>query len=330
LENASFSKMRAQLQALPNVQRIERYGTSGANTTWGRIVLWGFDPDTRLYHYQLTSGRWLRQDDTNAVLLSDDFAARSGLHSGDTLTLTGQGNQSATWTVVGTVRQAVDSIGQVGAAVLPVDTLYRFMGIPDNHVTDTAMRLLLQTQDHSQATVDQLTTKIGELALAAVTSGESTKGGSIVNVFLLQNEILRYQRSWVGVYGLLYGVALIIGLAGILCLAKELTNSVLERQREIGILRSMGASSWHIIQVFWVQGLALGILAWLPAALLGLPLAYAFLHLFSSLVLPTTFVGDPLAFVVMLIAILLIATIACIFPARRASKMQIATMLRYE
>ncbi|GCF08642.1 ABC transporter permease [Dictyobacter arantiisoli] len=330
LENASFSKMHAQLQALSNVQRIERYGTSGANTTWGRIVLSGFDPDTHLYRYQLTSGRWLRSDDTNAVLLSDDFAARSGLHSGNTLTLTGQNNQSATWTVVGTLRQAVDSMGQVGAAVLPVDTLYRFMGIPENKVSDTAMRLLLHTQNHSQAALNQLTTQIGKLALGSVINNESAKSGTIVNVFLLQNEIIRHQRSWFGIYGLLYGVAAMIGLAGILCLAKELTNSVLERQREIGILRSMGASSWRIMQVFWIQGLVLGGLAWLFAALSGLPLAYGFVRLFSSLVLPTTFIGDPLALLMMLISILFIASVACLFPALHASRMRIATMLRYE
>lgn len=330
LEHASFSTMRTQLQTLPNVQRVERYGTSGADTIWGRIVLWGFDPDTQLYHYHLTGGRWLRQEDTNAILLSDDFAARSGIHIGYTLTLTGQSHQSATWSVVGTVQQPVDGIGQVGAAVLPVETLYRFMGIPDTEVADAAMRLLLHTEDHSQAALDQLIDTIGARAQAAAASSDLGKGGGIVNVFLMHNEILRNQRRWSGVYGLLYGVALMIGLAGVLCLALELATAVLERQREIGILRSMGARSWRILQVFWVQGLVLSILAWLIGALLGVPLAYVFLYLFSRLVLPVTLVVDPLAFIVMLIVLLFIATVACIFPARRASKIRIVTMLRYE
>lgn len=60
-ENASFRQLRQQLEALPNVERVERYRLIGANSFWGRISIWGFDPDTQLYHYHLTSGRWFRR-----------------------------------------------------------------------------------------------------------------------------------------------------------------------------------------------------------------------------------------------------------------------------
>src|SRR6266702_2524938 len=98
----------------------------------------------------------------------------------------------------------------------------------------------------------------------------------------------------------------------------------------VGLVRAMGASSWRVAQVFWVEGLALGGISWCLGALLGLPLASVFLQLFSRLVIPIDFVVDPLAFLVMLAALLLIVTLASVVPARRASSLHIADLLRYE
>ena len=113
-------------------------------------------------------------------------------------------------------------------------------------------------------------------------------------------------------------------------LANALTASVLERRREIGMLRTMGASGWRVGQVFWSEGLALGGIAWLAGGVIGLPLAYLFVRAFSQLVMPVDFVIDPAAFVVMLVAVVVIATLATITPASRAGRMRVADMLRYE
>lgn len=325
-ENASFQQLRQQLGALPNVERVERYTLIGANSFWGRISVWGFDPDTRLYHYQLTSGRWLRPGDTNVVLLSDSLAQKSGLSIGQVLSVTSTQGRAANWTVIGTVKQTSNSFGEIGAVILPETTVAEFQGTPPGAVNDEVSRILLEVRDRSPQTLDQLTNRIGELAISSNTG----KSGGIVNVFRIQGEMIRHQKNWYGVYGLLYGVAAIIGIAGILTLANELATSVLERRREIGILRSIGASSLKIAQVFWVQGLTLGGLAWAIGAVVGLPPAYVFLRLFSQLVLPVSFVASPLAFAIMLGAILLIATLASIAPAMRASRLRVAAMLRYE
>lgn len=250
------------------------------------------------------------------------------MHVGDRLTLTGQNHASATWTIIGTVQQPVDGLGQIGAAVLPVNALYRFMGLPDAAVPDAAMRLLLQTQNNSLDAINQLATRIGEEARASSSEGE--KGSGITSVFLLRDESVRHQRGWFGVYGLFYSIALLIGLASLLSLANELGTSILERQREIGILRALGGRARHIILTFWVQGLTLGLFAWCVGVLLGVPLAAAFVSLFSSTILPVSLNIDPLSFIIMLGAILLLATLASTVPAQRASTQRIAPMLHYE
>ena len=329
--NESYSQARAQVGTLPNVRRMERFGIAGAQTPWGKLGLWGFEPQTQIYHYQLTSGRWLREDDTNVVLLSDAVAAQTGLHAGSRLVVTSLGgNKSLTWTVIGTLKEAVDSLGQIGTAVVPVTTLYQFEGTPESLVVDYANKLLVQARDRTPAGVNQLADQIDALGTNLILSGSVARGAGLGPVFLVQDEALRHQREFYILYAVLYAVALLTGAAGILGLASTLTASVVERQREIGLVRAMGASSWRVAQVFWVEGLALGGIAWCFGALLGLPLASAFLQFFGRLVIPVDFVVDPLAFLVMLAALLLIVTLASVVPARHASRLHIADLLRYE
>jgi ABC-type antimicrobial peptide transport system permease subunit len=329
--NESYNQARAQVGTLPNVRRMERFGIAGAQTPWGKLVLWGFEPRTQIYHYQLISGRWMREDDTNVVLISDMVAAKTGLHLGSRLVVTSLGgNKSLTWTVIGTMKEAVDSLGQIGTAVVPVTTLYQFEGMPATSAADDVNKLLIQAKDSTPAGVNQLADQIDAIGTRLILSGSVGRGAGLGPVFLVQDEALRHQRNFYILYAVLYAVALLTGAAGILGLASALTASVVERQREVGLMRAMGASSWRVGQVFWVEGLSLGGIAWCLGSLLGLPLAYAFLQFFSYLVIPVDFVVDPLAFLVMLAAMLLIVTLASVVPARHASRLRIADLLRYE
>lgn len=294
------------------------------------MELWGFEPNTQLYKYQLTGGRWMQAGDTDVVLLSDDAAQRTGLHPGSALEVTNASGRTATWTVIGTVKQQLDSLGQIGAAIVPVETEYRFQGAPSSQVADMAQQIMVQTQDRSPEAIDQLTFHIGDLARAAVMNGTADKGGGIANVFQLRGEAERHQRAWLPIYLLLYGLALVVGAAAIVGLANERTASVLERQREIGMIRAMGAGAWRVTQVFWVEGLALGGIAWCIGAVLGLPLAYLFLQVFGRLVSPADLVVDPASFVVMLLAVAGIATLASVLPTQRIARMPVVGMLKYE
>jgi ABC-type antimicrobial peptide transport system permease subunit len=327
---SSYRDLSAQLLALPNVSRLERYGLSGVNTQWGRLDLWGFEPGTQLYRYQLTGGRWMQPGDTDVVLLSDDAARRTGLRPGSALEVTNTSGRTATWTVIGTVKQQLDSLGQIGAAIVPVETEYRFQGAPSAQVADMAQRIMVRTQDRTAQAVDQLTFRIGDLARAAVMNGTAGKGGGIANVFLLRGEAERHQRSWLPIYLLLYGLALVVGAAAIVGLANERTASALERQREIGMMRALGGGVWRVTQVFWVEGMALGGIAWCIGAALGLPLAYLFLQVFGRLVSPADLVVDPASFLVMLLAVAAIATLASVLPTQRIARMPVVGMLRYE
>ena len=319
-----FAQTLQTLSTVPNIGRIERYTGTHAQTRWGTVSVDGYEPNTRMYHYQLTSGRWLQNGDTNVVLLSDDVAAKTGLHIGDTLIV----NNDLSLTVIGTVHQHIDTLGWIGAVVTTVDTANVLDGIPAAQADSMAWSVAVQARDRSSGAVNTLTDTLDTL-LNPIPSG-LTKGGSGVQVETRQSYTARRQQEWYVLYYLLYGVALVVGAVGALGLANALAASVLERRREIGMLRAMGANGRRVAQVFWVEGLALGGIAWCCGVAVGLPLAYVFLHELSQLVLPMDFYVDPLAFAVMLAAIIGIASVASLAPAWRASHVRIASILRYE
>ncbi len=58
-------------------------------------------------------------------MLSDEALARTGLHIGDTLTISDQGNQ-ATLRIIGTVKQSIDDFGGIGAIITSVATYNQF------------------------------------------------------------------------------------------------------------------------------------------------------------------------------------------------------------
>jgi putative ABC transport system permease protein len=329
---AQNAPLVAQISALSNVGRVERYREAeGAESQWGQLLLLGFQPDTRLYTPQLISGRWLSPSDTNAALINEEAATATGLHVGDTLTLSsaqyfnGQlipGNQ-ATWTIIGIIHQPMDGLGQIGTVITSVENVNQFFGDP----ADLTPELLIEARDHSQGAVDALTRQVDQLVSGGNVNGGHVNGGQVET---RQQEVQYRQQSWLIFYALLYSVALIVGAVGILGLANALAASVLERRREIGLLRAMGASSFRVARVFWVEGMALGGIAWLLGALLGLPLAYGFIQVMSKLVFRVDFLIAPSAFVVMLATVLIISTLASIIPALRASRVRIADMLRYE
>ena len=97
-----------------------------------------FDPDTQIYHYHLTSGRWLASGDTDTALLSDEALARTGLHIGDTLTISDQGNQ-ATLRIIGTVKQSIWDFGCIGALVTSVAAYNQFAASPPDRVAMSAL-----------------------------------------------------------------------------------------------------------------------------------------------------------------------------------------------
>jgi ABC-type antimicrobial peptide transport system permease subunit len=213
-----------------------------------------------------------------------------------------------------------------------VNTLYELSGVPAEKVASSTLEIEIEARDRSQAAVDALAAQVNALVNPDGSSADghgyfSGDGGTVDTT---QEYVSRRAGDVYLLYYMLYAVAILVGVAGALGLASALVASVLERRREIGVLRTIGAVGRQVARVFWVEGVALGGLAWLIAALAGAPLAYAFVQVLWETVFPVHFSIDAAPFLVMLAAVLAIASLASILPALYASRMRLADILRYE
>lgn len=128
---------------------------------------------------------------------------------------------------------------------------------------------------------------------------------------------------------ILSAVALLIALVGALGLLTTLSMSVFERQKEIGVMRSIGAGSSTVALQFLTEGLVVGVISWL----VGLPLA----ALVELLLLNVTGFSETFPFtfplsaaVIGLVGMLVITTIASLWPSIAASRKTVSDILRYQ
>jgi putative ABC transport system permease protein len=108
--------------------------------------------------------------------------------------------------------------------------------------------------------------------------------------------------------------------------------NVIERTREIGVMRAVGASNMDIQSIVIVEGLVVGLISWLISIFLSFPITNILTFGVGMAVLtaPMPAVYDTMGFVSWLIFTVVLATLASALPARRASKLTVRDTLAYE
>ena len=131
-------------------------------------------------------------------------------------------------------------------------------------------------------------------------------------------------------------LCLIIGVATFNLLG-SLTMSVIEKTRDIGILKTMGATNRDIISIFQIEGLLVGFIGTIAGSVLGLLVCYLQIryHLFA--LDPTVYIipaipveVHPLDFLSVAVAALGLSYAATLYPAKRAAALLPAEAIRWE
>ena len=145
-----------------------------------------------------------------------------------------------------------------------------------------------------------------------------------------------FQALWLEKMAMSITIGLIVMVAALNIIA-SLILLVMEKTRDIAILKTMGTSSASIRRIFMLQGLVIGLLGTLSGAILGSTLIYV-LDRFKLITIPldvyqishVPFRLEALDFVVVVVAAVLICFVATIYPSRQASKLDPAEGLRYQ
>jgi putative ABC transport system permease protein len=152
------------------------------------------------------------------------------------------------------------------------------------------------------------------------------------NLTALSNEELKSDveaqvNEQFGVFYAIVGVAIFASLFGII---NTLSMSVLERTREIGVLRALGSTRWQIRRQVAAESLVIGLIGALLGIAVGAGLGWALLQGLASGV-PGVQYRPPITTMAWVAAAgLLLGLIASILPARRAARLDVIRALSYE
>jgi putative ABC transport system permease protein len=279
------------------------------------IGLWGVPTDSAIFHPRIVSGRGLLPGDEHAILLNNKIAVDEGIRVGDEVRFS-LGGEDMTWTVVGIVLNL--NYGQRDCFV-PYAALAQEAG--ESH---RAYEIMVATDRHDRASQAALLSALRETCSAqgmevsyAETAGDVQERSR--SIF----EIVAYLLLAMG------GLAALVGGIGLM---GTMSINVVERGREIGVMRSIGATSPAVAGLFVTEGLTIGALSWLLALPLSVPSAIAFGRVVGNTLLQTDlqFSYSASGALLWLLIVVVLSALASLWPALRATRVSVREALAYE
>lgn len=305
----------AMLRTVPGVRYVEPWSLDDCWVGYTRARLWGLPANTVLYRYQLVAGRWYREGETDAIVISADLAAARNLRLGDTVEVQ-VGDAARTFRVVGIADDYSIFLGSTVTAkvFLPVDVTHRLLGR-----LGRASFFALQLDDPTPEGVNRI---LGQLERKF----RRWRPGTVAAHREFQSALEQSRVLSIGL-GVMVTIVALIGAVGVM---NTLTLSVLERRREIGVLRAVGAQDASLIQVFLTEGLALGLAGWVLGIVVGYPAGRFFVAQMGRLLFQLKFVFTARLILTSFLFTILLVALASLGPALGAARLPAAETLRYE
>jgi putative ABC transport system permease protein len=308
-----------RVRRLPGVRTVEAWGYAPASFTSpgeleitrtypdGRhasFAVLGPPPATSLIALPVQEGRWLREGDVDGVVLNHAaLAQRPSTVPGATIDLAIDGT-STRWRVAG----VVEEIGSPPAAYVTDAAFARATGTPGS-----ARMLRIATSASSAAERIEI--------LRGVESLFDREGVSIEQALPLAEHETALGDHIAILINALLAMALVLATVGLLGLGSTMATHVIEREREIAVMKAVGATGGRIVRMVLVEALSIAAASALLATLVAVPLTLFVDWLLGNLgfMAALPFVFDAWPPLVWLGAALVGAALASLVPARRAA-----------
>ncbi len=271
-----------------------------------------------LLEADMLAGRWLQPGDEKSLVISDSiWNDYPNLQPGDTLRLKLPGHETEEWSVIGVFRftdMIGDSLGYANYEM--VSRLTTTPGQAALYKVVTGIEVLDQQDAVSKALDESLRErgyKVSNVEAGLVTRQQQVQPMNILVTFLLT-------------------MALLTAVVGSIGLTGTMGMNVMERTREIGVMRAIGAVDGEIIKSVVIEGMMIGLISWAVGAALSFPISYLLLDIIGSALIdgaiPMQITMD--GFLIWLGVVILLSVAASILPARSAARLTIREVLAYE
>ncbi|TDQ36168.1 ABC transporter permease [Thiopseudomonas denitrificans] len=306
----SWQALVADLDAIPQLMAVSPVVTGPALVQKGRatasVVVNGIDPQRyeKIINLpgHMVQGRF--QVGSEDVLVGSELARDLGLQAGDKLRLQAGDGRTALLRVAGIFSMGVQEL----------DTRQLYVDLKQ-----------AQTLLNLSGGITALDVKISDIFTAREWGGRLQRltGLHVKNWMDNNSQLLNALRSQSMTTQMIRGF---VGLAVGLGIASVLAVSVVQRTREVGILRAMGSTRDQILRVFLTQGAMLGAMG----AVFGMAGGYGLIYLFNNFGsrLFSVSVQAEVTITALFIAIGS-GILAAALPARRASRYDPAEAIRY-
>lgn len=318
-----YEEVASVAESIPGVSSVEGWteypGTLISDEeSAGTQILFVAPPSTStLIDPIITGGRWLTTGDENAIVIGNHLLnIFPELKIGDWLTIEIDGKETQ-WNIVG----FYTITGNVNPPLLYVNYEYlsQVIGAPGQ-----VYSLRVLTDGHDSVTQKRVNDQL--LALfekRGIQIGSTQLGADFINSQKAQTDVLVY---------FMLVMAVLIAIVGGLGLMGTMSINVLERTREIGVMRAIGASNLDIQGIVIVEGLVIGLISWAISILLSFPITSILTFGVGMAVLtaPMPAVFGSSGIIAWLLITIILATVASALPARRASRLTVRDTLVYE
>ncbi len=266
----------------------------------------------------MVAGRWLAPEDGPAIVIRKDTAEDNDINVGDTVRLDLGELGDAEWQVIGFYQNVMSGIGETDPIYANLDAV---LWATKQHNEGTQIRV--QTHYYDEPYVQTVADQLKRLY--------ETKSIDVNETTVLHELRRNIDSQFSIVITMLLVLAVLMGLVGGIGLMGALSISVVERTREIGVMRAIGAKTPTILGMFMMEGVLQGLISWLIVVpisfVLGKPMADALgIALFDATL---DYQYNFSAVLIWLAIILVISTLASIVPARSATVISVRDSLAY-
>jgi putative ABC transport system permease protein len=282
------------------------------------IMLFAVPDNSQMTKPRILSGRWLQAGDENKVVISSALLnAEPDLALDKNVVFKIDGKEK-TFVIVGVIQNLGNQT--IGYPIYTnLSTLNRILR-SSNRTNMVVIRTEPMSSEKRRIVSDALEKRFDQFGLP------------VESALVMDDERAEINSAFNIIIGLLMLMVLLLALVGGLGLTGTMSLSIIERTREIGVMRAFGASNLAVFQSVLVEGLLIGVMSWFFSLALAVPLTQLMCDVVGN-----SFLSSPVDFqfslggsLLWLFLVLLISAVSSVLPAWNAVSLTVREVLAFE